>query len=113
MSAREAVDIPLAYFFADRLQWRGMSTLQAHEDTAVVGPDGSVRIADLPFGAGERVRVVVLADPVGKSRRHSPEEIALSRVIRHGLRGTVLRYDDPFGPAVPIEDWDALKDEQP
>lgn len=25
------------------------------------------------------------------------------------LRGTVLRDDDPFAPAVPPEDWDALQ----
>jgi len=25
------------------------------------------------------------------------------------LRGTATRYDDPFGPAVPPEDWDALR----
>ena len=26
------------------------------------------------------------------------------------LRGSVLKYDDPFEPAVPIEDWDAVRD---
>jgi len=25
------------------------------------------------------------------------------------LRGSVLRYDDPFGPACPLEDWEALQ----
>ena len=25
------------------------------------------------------------------------------------MRGTVLRYDDPFGPAVPPDDWEALQ----
>jgi hypothetical protein len=28
---------------------------------------------------------------------------------RYPLRGSVLRYDDPFGPAVPEEDWEALQ----
>lgn len=27
------------------------------------------------------------------------------------LQGTVLRYDDPFEPAVPAEDWEALNTE--
>ena len=27
---------------------------------------------------------------------------------RFPLRGTVLRFDDPDGPAVPEEDWEAL-----
>ena len=26
---------------------------------------------------------------------------------RYPLRGSVLRYEDPFGPAVPEEDWEA------
>lgn len=25
------------------------------------------------------------------------------------LRGTVLRYDDPFAPAIAPEEWDAMK----
>lgn len=25
------------------------------------------------------------------------------------LRGSVLRNDDPFGPAVPLEEWEALQ----
>jgi hypothetical protein len=90
-----------------------MATLQAHEASAVIAPDGSVHVPDLPFGVGERVRVVVLADPAEKPRRHSADDIEKSRNIRRGLRGSVLHYDDPFGPAVPIEDWDALKDDEP
>lgn len=27
----------------------------------------------------------------------------------HPLRGTVLHYDDPFEPAVPPADWEALR----
>ena len=29
------------------------------------------------------------------------------RVIEGLLRGSVLRYDDPFGPAVPSEEWES------
>jgi uncharacterized protein with gpF-like domain len=25
------------------------------------------------------------------------------------LKGSVLRYDDPFEPAIPPEDWEVLK----
>ena len=32
---------------------------------------------------------------------------AQSEKERYPLRGTVLRYDDPFGPAVPDSDWEA------
>ena len=56
---------------------------------------------------------MVLADPAAKPRRHTAEEIERSRNLRRGLRGSVTAYDDPFSPAVPIEDWDVLRDDQP
>lgn len=28
---------------------------------------------------------------------------------RYKLHGSVLRYDDPSGPATPLEDWEALQ----
>jgi hypothetical protein len=90
-----------------------MSTVQTHETTAVIGPDGSIWISDLPFGSGERVHVVVRPDAASRASRHTAEEIEQSRAIRRNLRGSVLNYDDPFSPAVPIEDWEVLKDTQP
>ncbi|MBO3458804.1 hypothetical protein G4P69_08870 [Aetokthonos hydrillicola CCALA 1050] len=30
-------------------------------------------------------------------------------VLQKPLHGTVIRYDDPFEPAVPIEDWELLQ----
>lgn len=32
-----------------------------------------------------------------------------SEEARRKLRGTILRDDDPYGPAVPIEDWEAMR----
>jgi hypothetical protein len=87
-----------------------MSATQTHETTTVIGPDGSIHLSNLPFGTGERVRVLVLPDAGSDSRRHTAEEIEQSRAIRHSLRGSVLRYDDPFSPAVPVEDWEVLRD---
>ena len=37
------------------------------------------------------------------------EEAARGRSFIGALRGTVIRYDGPFDPAVPSSDWDALK----
>ncbi|MGE0601545.1 MAG: hypothetical protein AB7J35_19030 [Dehalococcoidia bacterium] len=37
------------------------------------------------------------------------EPVPDSAEERYELRGSVLKYEDPFGPAVPEEDWDALK----
>lgn len=86
-----------------------MKTFQAHEAEAIVRPDGTVRVEGVPFSTGDRVRVMILSLPPDLPRLHSPEEIERSRLIREGLHGSVLRYDDPFSPAVPIEDWEALK----
>lgn len=32
-----------------------------------------------------------------------------AEAARHALRGSILRDDDPFGPAVPEEDWEVLR----
>lgn len=86
-----------------------MATVQAHEVEAVVEPDGTVRIDAVPFPVGDRLRVVLLGRPAGATRRHTAEELERSRQIRNELKGSVTRYDDPFGPAVPDSDWDALR----
>lgn len=31
--------------------------------------------------------------------------------ILKSLRGTLLRYDDPYEPAAPLSDWEVLKDD--
>ena len=58
--------------------------------------------------------VVVIDDgtrlPEGTHVSIVPEEVKVDRDAFLSLRGTVLRYDDPFGPAVPIDDWNALRD---
>jgi prevent-host-death family protein len=39
----------------------------------------------------------------------SPAQAAPASPIVGALRGTVLRYDEPFAPAADAEDWDAAK----
>jgi hypothetical protein len=70
----------------------------SHELDATVGPDGSLILRNVPFSVGEQVHVVI--SPIETSAQARPWEL---------LRGTLLKYDDPFEPAVPPEDWDALK----
>ena len=65
---------------------------------ATVQEDGKVVVERLPFRAGERVEVTV----AGPNESHATPE-------RYPLRGTVIQYDDPFGPACPPEDWDMLR----
>ncbi len=61
---------------------------------------GKLVMDRLPFHAGQTVEVTVAEE----------ERPALAETAgRYPLRGTVLRYDDPFKPACPPEDWDALR----
>jgi hypothetical protein len=51
---------------------------------------------------GKQVEIIVLeaeTNASGGERTSTPED----------LRGSVLRYDSPFEPAVPEEDWEALR----
>ena len=55
-----------------------------------------------PF-MGQEVEIIVL-----------PTEVRAERLSGHGtatnpLSGSVLRDDDPFGPAVPAEEWEACR----
>jgi hypothetical protein len=76
--------------------------VKAHRAVAVVGDDQSVTV-QVPLPRGEHVEVIVLASNGGGSAETSADE------VRRRLRGSVLTYDDPFGPAVPPEEWDALR----
>jgi len=67
--------------------------MEAHRTETTVTGDGSVVVRGVPFPEGAEVEVIVLP-------RRVPGETA-------PLRGSVLRYDDPFGPAVPETDFDA------
>ena len=70
-----------------------MTSLQLH---AVVEKDGSVILEGLPFKPGETLAITVETAPCSNAERYP-------------LRGSVLRYDDPFEPAVPPEQWEALQ----
>jgi len=62
-----------------------------------VGEDGRIALNDLPFDAGQRVEIIVLTADVAETTNPYP------------LRGQPYRYDDPFGPVVDPEDWEAMK----
>jgi hypothetical protein len=67
----------------------------AHRIEAVLAEDGKLLLDHLPFQAGQAVEVIVLP-----ANRPTPPG--------HGLRGTVLRYDQPTAP-VADDDWSALR----
>lgn len=56
--------------------------------------DGRLLIDGLPFDCGEHVDVIIIS-----SRQTAEEETA--------LHGSVRRYDDPFEPTAPLNEWEA------
>ena len=66
---------------------------------ALVGENGSLVLLNQPIPPltpGEKVRLTIYSETEG-----SPERL-------NSLRGTVTRYDDPFGPAAAPDEWEAL-----
>lgn len=80
--------------------------MNAYKVETVLTEDGTLMLQGLPFHAGDTVEVIVLE----RSSCQQGETSTLSPGLnQYPLRGTVIRYDDPFEPAVPVEDWEALK----
>lgn len=72
--------------------------MEAYRTEATVAQDGTLTLESLPFHAGERVEVIVLASTATKLNDD-----------RYPLRGlTPYRYDRPTDP-VGDEDWEALQ----
>ena len=71
--------------------------MQAYRTETTLTQDGELRLAQLPFRAGARVEVIVLAQ---EGQEETPNQ--------YPLRGTPYRYDDPFEP-VAKDDWEMLQ----
>jgi hypothetical protein len=71
--------------------------MQAYKTEATVEEDGSLTLRSLPFGAGERVEIIVLSQSPSKNASNA-----------YPLRGTAYRYDDPF-ESVAEADWEAAR----
>ena len=73
--------------------------MQAHKIETVVQTDGTLQLDKLPFKKGDAVEVIIQKQQ-SEAQTENP----------YPLRGTTpYRYDDPFEPLVPAEDWEALK----
>lgn len=72
--------------------------MKAHRIETRLTENGTLHLKNLPFEAGEAVEVIIV-------ERHKH----LTETNYYPLRGTVIRYDDPFAPAAPLEDWEALQ----
>jgi hypothetical protein len=67
---------------------------------SIVTPDGQLVLDGLPFQPGEVVEIIIRGQPTPSAIEQNP----------YPLQGSQpYRYDDPFEPAVPIEDWEVLK----
>jgi hypothetical protein len=70
-----------------------------HIDTTVT-KDGVPLLPKLPLHEGQMVSVTIeLKNGSEKPKRNFP------------LRGLSYRYVDPFAPAAPADEWEALKDD--
>ncbi len=69
--------------------------MNAHRTETIVQSNGSVTLSNLPFKEGEAVEIIVL-EAKAKTKNSS------------SLRGTVIKYDEPFEP-VAVENWETLK----
>ena len=72
-----------------------ISTFTVRKD---VGADGVVTVRGLPLKEGERIEVDI------KRPLRAPKSSE-----RYPLRGLPYKYDHPFEPAVPADEWDACR----
>jgi hypothetical protein len=71
--------------------------MQAYRIETTLTQNGELRLAELPFRAGARLEVIVLA---------YEEQTGTSEC--YPLRGTPYRYDAPFDP-VAADEWEVLR----
>jgi hypothetical protein len=59
-----------------------------------------------------RTKIPVVITKRGKrvaEMRPALDDASSDAMIKASLKGSVLRYDDPFGPAIDPSEWNALK----
>ncbi len=81
--------------------------MNAFKVETVLTEDGTLILQDLPFHAGDTVEVIIL-ERLSCQQEQTVTPTSDSNL--YPLRGKQpYRYDDPFEPAVPLEDWEALQ----
>jgi hypothetical protein len=87
--------------------------MNAYKVETILSEDGALTLKDLPFHVGDAVEVIILERSPSVSEGESPNPLEKAEdrpePNLYPLRGTVLFYEDPFEPAVPVEDWEALR----
>lgn len=72
--------------------------MKAYRIETKLTENGTLVLENLPFQAGEDVEIIIL-ERSSQAADANP----------YPLQGKVIHYDDPFEPAVPIEDWEVLQ----
>jgi hypothetical protein len=72
-----------------------------HQINDAVVHAGKIELSNLPFADGQHVRILVTEQPTGD--RPSIQQ------IRQSLKGCVERFEDPFEPMIPSDQWEMLK----
>lgn len=72
-----------------RLLKTSIQSMNAHRIETAFTENGKLSLQNLPFKKGDEVEIIIL-------ERSSSKTISDS----HPLQGTVIRYDDPFEPAI-------------
>lgn len=71
-----------------------METLRVEK---VIQSNGTVVLENLPFDEGEKVEIIIWKSDAENEK------------CRYPLHGTAYKYENPFEPTAPPEDWEALK----
>ena len=83
--------------------------MNAYKSEVQLNEDGQLALSGLPFSAGTIVEVIVLEQSRAGVFPNLSPTVAKAQISHETLESVAsYRYDDPFGPAVPMEDWNAL-----
>lgn len=74
-----------------------------HQVNNAVVQGGKLVLSGLPFQDGQHVRVVIAEAEIPVHASISIQE------VRKQLKGGVERFDEPFEPMIPVENWEMLK----
>ncbi|MGB5636570.1 MAG: hypothetical protein WBM44_29955 [Waterburya sp.] len=70
--------------------------MNAHRIETALTENGKLSLKDLPFKKGDQVEIVIV--------ERNPKQ----KIVTKGLKGTVLKYEEPFESATSDEDWEVL-----
>jgi hypothetical protein len=72
--------------------------MNVHRIETSLTENGKLSLQNLPFKKGDEVEIIILERSPSKTNSNS-----------YSLRGTVIRYDDPFESATSPDDWEVLQ----